>query len=636
MSILLQSGIRGISPQRLAPTGYHGQTLVTSKEDDWVSVCQKKHFVSKQQRFCSGDASIKELDSNIKSSSTEKEKKDKVPFKMTLPTWGVDVPLKISEMNKYVSEASKKLGISFSRNKFVNNVKFTSETSIDKEDHVHSFEHSLTKMNQSIASFYDTTYATNTSSLIAKREDSKELKDDDMHECEAPKTIGPLFPNPKIKNPELKRKRAAARREQKISRLSLESRTRSLVQSLKSAHSLMSKITRAEELCEHLIVHPECVWDASSEKVIPVLQQLTSSPNKQLRGMAHETLSLLGYVKQLSAPGIRILSIDGGGTRGLVTIEFLKALEKQTGCKTYQLFDYVCGVSTGALLAILICLYKLPLDRCEQLYKDCSTQMFTRNRVLGTTKLVWTYGFYDSQSWEQLLRKEMGELALIEFAKDPDVPKLSAVSSLIGTHKMTSHLFRTYNPPPGASSQYPGSCRHKVWEVVRASSAAPGYFESFKLGDDVHEDGGILTNNPTALGIHESRLLWPSENLHCVVSLGTGRYDSVLEFPEAKVSLRTKLTTIVNSATDTEGVHQTLSDLLPAGTYFRFNPYLSEEFLLDEIRPDKMAEMQLDAQMYARRNSYKLTAVSQRLMEKRKPQQVIGDWVKHTIEKNLS
>ena len=90
--------------------------------------------------------------------------------------------------------------------------------------------------------------------------------------------------------------------------------------------------------------------------------------------------------------------------RGLVTIEILKALEKQTGRRTYELFDYVCGVSTGAVLAILICLYKLPLDICEQLYKDFATQMFTRNKVLGTTKLVRTYGFYDSQSWEQLLR----------------------------------------------------------------------------------------------------------------------------------------------------------------------------------------------------------------------------------------
>lgn len=91
-------------------------------------------------------------------------------------------------------------------------------------------------------------------------------------------------------------------------------------------------------------------------------------------------------------------------TRGLVTIEFLKALEKQSQRKIYQLFDYVCGVSTGALLAAMICLYKIPLERCEQLYKDCSVQMFTRNRVVGTTKLMLSHGFYDSHSWEEILK----------------------------------------------------------------------------------------------------------------------------------------------------------------------------------------------------------------------------------------
>ena len=48
---------------------------------------------------------------------------------------------------------------------------------------------------------------------------------------------------------------------------------------------------------------------------MPLLKELTFSPNKQLRGMAYETLSLLGHCEPLPAPGIRLLSIDGGGTR---------------------------------------------------------------------------------------------------------------------------------------------------------------------------------------------------------------------------------------------------------------------------------------------------------------------------------
>lgn len=562
--------------------------------------------------------------------AVNKNMKDRIGFS----SFGVTVPLKIAELNRYLTDTSKKLlTSSFTKNQKAKDKPTKAKESSPDPD---SFETALTLMNQSIISFYDTSCATNKDCLpLPQKHKASSLNGDESfeetnEESSISKAIGPLFPA--VPTSEAKKRMAEKRRAEKISRLSLESRTKALVQSLKSAHSMMSKITRLEELCEHLIAHPECVWDAASEKAVPFLNNLSQSHDKLLRGLANQALSLLGHSKPLKSPGIRVLSIDGGGTRALVTIEFLKALEKQTNKKIYELFDYVCGVSTGALLAAMTCLYKLPLDRCEELYKECSVQMFTRNKVVGTTKLVWNHGFYDSASWENILKKEIGERLFVEFARDGDVPKMSAVSSLISAPRMTNFMFRTYNPPPGVTSQYPGSCKYRIWEVIRASSAAPGYFESCTLGNEVHEDGGLLTNNPTALAIHESRLLWPNESFHCVVSLGTGRFENMAEMP-TKVSLKRRISTIVDSATDTEAVHHTLQDLLPARSYFRFNPYLSEEFYLDEIRPEKMAQMQLDAQMYTRRNSYKLTAAAERLTQKRRPTQTVGDLVKGFMDK---
>ena len=68
------------------------------------------------------------------------------------------------------------------------------------------------------------------------------------------------------------------------------------------------------------------------------------------------------------------------------------------------------------------------------------------------------------------------------------------------------------------------------------------------------QDGGLLTNNPCSIAIHEARLLWPDEPFQCIVSIGTGKYKgrsgpSAVEFS----SLREKLLKIVASATDTEG-----------------------------------------------------------------------------------
>ncbi|KAG9339725.1 hypothetical protein JZ751_023372 [Albula glossodonta] len=139
---------------------------------------------------------------------------------------------------------------------------------------------------------------------------------------------------------------------QVVSRKEAEERTRVLVKRLQQAASPTSLSTCIEELNEHLILYPACKAAAWQEKTVLVLlgQRRFHRDNQELQDAIREALALIGYVDSVKGRGIRILSIDGGGTRGVVPLQLLKRLEVATGRQVHQLFDYICGVSTGSKL----------------------------------------------------------------------------------------------------------------------------------------------------------------------------------------------------------------------------------------------------------------------------------------------
>ncbi|XP_015194472.2 calcium-independent phospholipase A2-gamma isoform X1 [Lepisosteus oculatus] len=431
------------------------------------------------------------------------------------------------------------------------------------------------------------------------------------------------------KNVDDKAKRLLLQREKIIARVSVDNRTRALVQALQRASDIKIYIHRVEELSYHLLEFPETRGVAVKEKVIPCLLRLRQASDETLQAAVREALALVGYTDPVKGRGIRVLSIDGGGTRGLVALQTLHKLEDLTGKPVYQLFDYICGVSTGAILAFMLGVFQIPLDECEELYRRLGSDVFKQNVILGTVKMGWSHAFYDSEMWEAILKEKMGSDLMIETSRNSKCPKVAAVSTIVnrGT-PLKAYVFRNYNLLPGVKSHYLGGCQHKLWQAIRASSAAPGYFQEFVLGNDLHQDGGLLINNPTALAIHECKCLWPNTPVQCVISLGTGRFESAGKNNATYTSLKTKLTNVISSATDTEEVHTMLDALLPQDTYFRFNPFMNEDIPLDESRKEKLNQLQIDGVHYLERNEQKLKKAANILIQEKTTLQRLHDWVK--------
>ncbi|XP_040048402.2 uncharacterized protein LOC120828836 isoform X2 [Gasterosteus aculeatus] len=275
-----------------------------------------------------------------------------------------------------------------------------------------------------------------------------------------------------------------------LSRRQAEEVTRGLIGTLSQTSPPEALAACMEALNEHLIRYPSCkvlMWQERTAVTL-LRKRRTHRDNQALQSALRESLALIGYVDPVKGSGIRVLSIDGGGTRGVVPLQVLKLLEAQTGRRIHQLFDYICGVSTGAVLAFMLGLAQFSLEECADMYRRFGSEVFRQNPLVGTMKMGWSHSYYNTETWETILREKLGNRVLIKTAGDELTPKVSAVSAVVnwGTSPK-AFVFRNYNHKPGSLSRYAGGSLCEMWQAVRASSAAPGYFQEFPLQSDIHQ-----------------------------------------------------------------------------------------------------------------------------------------------------
>lgn len=390
----------------------------------------------------------------------------------------------------------------------------------------------------------------------------------------------------------------------------IKSRALALLKALDSGGGTQLKIL-LKEVNDLIQTYPQSA-EIFNRKLRDLIRT-TKAHDDTIKAKVRQTLALIGHVAPPNSPGIRVLSIDGGGTRGLVSIEILRHIERETNRRIHELFDLICGVSSGAIITMAIGSGRFTLDQCETFYREMSEDIFKTDFWSSTPRLLWSHAYYDATVFENTLKKAFGTGSLISLAAEADKPKLVAVS--VNARTMQPFLFRNFAHKPTIGNLFDGTCRAETWQAVRASSAAPGYFQEFKFNTSILLDGGMLVNNCTGVAHAEANLLWPNEPIQCIVSVGSGKFRPNKVISANATSLYEKAHGLLYSATDTETMHMIMQKLIK--NYYRFNPPLSENLLISENRKMKLDQLKQDATQYMIQNELMLHRVATRLIEPR-------------------
>jgi patatin-like phospholipase/acyl hydrolase len=230
----------------------------------------------------------------------------------------------------------------------------------------------------------------------------------------------------------------------------------------------------------------------------------------------------------IGRPVRRVLSIDGGGIRGIIPAMVIASIEKKMGKPARELFDLMVGTSTGGILALGLSRpgsgrqAQFSARRVVKLYEEQGDKIFEYSLW---RKLRTVGGILEESYSHEVLEGILGKYFAGATLGDCEVPTM--VTSYDIQNRRTVFLKSWH------ADHQPVLCR----DAARATSAAPTYFEPkpLDIGDvtSVLIDGGIFMNSPSVSAYAEARKLFPEDPI-AVLSLGTGELTRPIAFEEAR------------------------------------------------------------------------------------------------------
>lgn len=285
----------------------------------------------------------------------------------------------------------------------------------------------------------------------------------------------------------------------------------------------------------------------------------------------------------------RILSLNGGGVRGLFQAVVLKNIQRIIDEPIYNFFDLISGTSTGAIIALALSI-GIDIDRIIELYLNKSKEIFKPKNLA----IFRQGGRYKSS----VLKNEL--LKLFENNQLRDVKtKVLVTSSCLDN--FTHRVFSSFHKDNISDKEL------LLADIAMASSAAPTYFDPVKPNGQERSylDGGLWANSPSLISvIWAHRFLHiPLENIR-LLSIGTGTFPKGLFIESFKsnhilsfATIRSIFEIMFSSQESSADFHA--KELIGSSNFFKINCILDEKISLDDSEKAKnrlpaLAEMAIN------------------------------------------
>ncbi|AFY55348.1 patatin [Rivularia sp. PCC 7116] len=298
----------------------------------------------------------------------------------------------------------------------------------------------------------------------------------------------------------------------------------------------------------------------------------------------------------------KVLSIDGGGIRGIVPAIILKEIEQRTQKRIWELFDLIAGTSTGGFLAMILTMpnpenpntARYSMEEIINMYRKDGKNIFHEPFLESLTEVDdLLRPKYPSEGRQKIAEKYFQDAVLQDALTNIFITSYD-IELRVPVFFINNSTFQRHS-----GTSFRKLCTdYKMIEAAMATSAAPTFFEPYKLamrgcddaGDYALVDGAMFANNPTALAIVEAIIYSQNhgeeiglENI-LVASFGTGSLTRKFPYDEAVNWGKLQwLQPLINIFLDgaSEVANYQLRQLLPDAQnidkqYYRFQKELTE------------------------------------------------------------